>query len=382
MNSPQTLFDRLPLDPSGTVSWIHIGDTHITKADEQNAIDLGRIVDEINEVYAHGGVDFVFVPGDIADDGSVSAYEVFRSHLDRLKLPWCAIVGDHDVHEKGFDNFREYICPDLYGAFSIGNYRFVRLNAFSEPRPDSFIVDQEQLTWLESELKRGSAENLKAVLFLHCYPSDLKHGGEQLKKLLQEYPVLIVDMGHTHYNEISNDGTVLYTATRSTGQIEEGPVGYSLTTIDGNSVSWHFVALGEPSLVAITHPTDERLSTTRTAETSTGGPLSIRAKIWSVSELIKAEAELDSEELPLFQELGVVWRADVPTSERTIELEELTVIAQQENGEAFSSAIRLATGVQLNTDFAAIDQDNTIGEWEERGLLGTQLGPNKNGRKW
>ena len=28
------------------------------------------------------------------------------------------------------------------------------------------------------------------------------------------------------------------------------------------------------------------------------------------------------------------------------------------------------------------DQDNALEAWPERGLLGTQLGPNKNGRQW
>jgi Icc protein len=31
---------------------------------------------------------------------------------------------------------------------------------------------------------------------------------------------------------------------------------------------------------------------------------------------------------------------------------------------------------------ALADQNNCVGEWKERGILGTQLGPNKNGRKW
>jgi 3',5'-cyclic-AMP phosphodiesterase len=29
-----------------------------------------------------------------------------------------------------------------------------------------------------------------------------------------------------------------------------------------------------------------------------------------------------------------------------------------------------------------VDQNNAVGEWKERGILGNQLGPNKNGRKW
>lgn len=127
-------FASLPFPSNRTVSWIHIGDTHLTRPGEQNEIDLGRIVDEINAVYAHKGIDFVFVPGDIADDGSVVAYEAFRKHLDRLQVPWFGIVGDHDVHERNFDNFRKYVAEDLYSSFSIGPYLVLRLNAFSEPR--------------------------------------------------------------------------------------------------------------------------------------------------------------------------------------------------------------------------------------------------------
>ncbi|MEK6396740.1 MAG: metallophosphoesterase, partial [Terriglobus sp.] len=245
---PQAPFTSLPLASNTTVSWIHIGDTHLTRIGEQNEIDLGKIVDEINAVYANKGVDFVFVPGDIADDGSVVAYQAFRKHLDRLQIPWFGIVGDHDVHERSFENFQTYVDAELYGRFDVGPYAFFRLNAFSKPVPDSFVIDDEQLQWLKTELQQGADHHQQAVILLHCYPSDLKNG-EQLRELLQQYPVLLVDMGHTHYNEISNDGQILYSATRSTGQIEEGEVGYSITTIDSNCVSWNFVPLGSPSLV-------------------------------------------------------------------------------------------------------------------------------------
>jgi 3',5'-cyclic-AMP phosphodiesterase len=44
-------------------------------------------------------------------------------------------------------------------------------------------------------------------------------------------------MVHTHYNEIAYDGHAIYTATRSTGLIEEGPVGFSVTNLDHGVVS-------------------------------------------------------------------------------------------------------------------------------------------------
>jgi 3',5'-cyclic-AMP phosphodiesterase len=81
-------------------------------------------------------------------------------------------------------------------------------------------------------LADGATQGLRSVFFLHCYPSDLKQGGRELLALLREYVVLLLDTGHTHYDEIANDEEVLYTATRSTGQVEEGLVGYSVTTLD------------------------------------------------------------------------------------------------------------------------------------------------------
>jgi Icc protein len=48
-------------DAAGVISWIHLGDLHMTKAGEQNHIDLSEIVSEVNRVFA-GSVSFAFYP--------------------------------------------------------------------------------------------------------------------------------------------------------------------------------------------------------------------------------------------------------------------------------------------------------------------------------
>ena len=354
----------------------------MTRSGEQNEIDLGRIVDEINAVYANGGVNFVFIPGDIADDGSATAYEAVRQHLDRLMIPWCGIVGDHDVHEKSFENFRRYIAADLFSSFAVGPYRFLRLNAFSTPKPDSFTLDNEQLHWLEEELKQTVTLDQRAVLFLHCYPSDLKQDGDKLKQILQRYPVLLVDMGHTHYNELSNDGSLLYSATRSTGQIEEGPVGYSVITIDSDVVCWHFVELGSPSLVVITQPGDLRLQTDRTSQETLTTKVSVRAKIWSRRHVKKVSARVQNSQTSLTSDDGLLWQGNLDLCGLGEGAHDLHVTASETNGSQITSSVRLHVGPMPERKFSNIDHENAIGEWTERGLLGTQLGPNKNGKKW
>ena len=77
------------------------------------------------------------------------------------------------------------------------------------------------------------------TVFMHAYPSEHEEAAE-LATLFRERGVSLVEMGHTHYNELANDGRTVYAATRSTGQIEEGPVGFSVTTLDAGVISWKF----------------------------------------------------------------------------------------------------------------------------------------------
>ena len=375
---PRKPFQPQPPDAAGVVSWVHLGDLHMTKAGEQNHLDLTEIVAELNKAFA-GSVSFVFLPGDVADDGSRAAYAVVRGELDRLKAPWCAIVGDHDVHEKSFANFLEAMADHTHYAFTVGAVRFVAMNAFDVADPGSFVVSEKQLAWVRHELQAATDAGQSKVLLLHCYPSDLKTGGGELMEMLRNFDVRLIDMGHTHYNEIANDGQTLYSATRSTGQIEEGPVGYSVTNLDGDAVSWRFVEVGKLPLLMITSPGDERLLT-RSSE-RIQGHLKVRAKFWGESEVVKMTARFDGQDVSM-QRVGKsqVWEADVSASHKGVYA--LTVPAEDQRGKIATDEIRVAIGHRAGQDRMPRDQENVLQPWPEHGLLGTQLGPNKNGKKW
>jgi 3',5'-cyclic-AMP phosphodiesterase len=365
-------------DAAGVVSWVHFGDLHMTKAGEQNHLDLAEIVNEVNRAFADS-VSFVFLPGDVADDGSRSAYEVVRGELDRLKVPWCAIIGDHDVHEKSFANFKEAMSEQTHYAFTVGDTRFLAMNAFDVPEPPSFTVSEEQLKWAEDELELATKNGQAKVLLLHCYPSDLKVGGTELSRLVHDYDVRLIDMGHTHYNEIANDGQTLYSATRSTGQIEEGPVGYSVTNLDGSIASWRFVELGKLPIAVITSPSDERLLT-KSSEIPQE-IVRVRAKFWGEAEALEASADLGGQTHAM-KRVGDshVWEASLPTpSDGT---HPLKVSFKDAYGTVASDEIRLAVGQLRERKSEKRDQENALEAWPEHGLLGTQLGPNKNGKKW
>src|ERR1700679_1107746 len=172
-------FPPHPADAAGVMSWVHLGDLHMTKAGEQNHLDLIEIVNDVNRSLA-SSVSFVFLPGDVADDGSRAAYAVVRGELDRLNVPWGAIIGGHDVHEKSFPNFLEAMSERTHYAFTVASVRFVAMNAFDVLHPASFTVSEDQMAWVKRELQTATDAGQTKVLLLHCYPSDLKVGGSEL----------------------------------------------------------------------------------------------------------------------------------------------------------------------------------------------------------
>ena len=84
--------------------FIQIGDLHLTEQGLQNHRDFTRIVRELNRE-VDGSVDFVYLPGDNADDGTDDQFGLVRGGLDELRLPWRAIPGDHDFKPRSLDSF-------------------------------------------------------------------------------------------------------------------------------------------------------------------------------------------------------------------------------------------------------------------------------------
>jgi Icc protein len=268
----------------------------------------------------------------------------------------------------------------------LDSYSFLGLNAFATADAKRFDVSENQLQWMDHLLANGTEEGLRPVIFLHCYPSDLGKSGNTLRNLIRKYSVLLVDMGHTHYNEIANDGKTLYTATRSTGQIEEGPVGFSITNLDHGVVSWRFKTLGQWPLVMITSPADERLMTDSALRSpSHQTSLQVRVKVWSPAEIRFVNAQLPLQKVELRNVPGTgVWEGEMSTASIPPGVYPLYVYAEDEEERASEDMIRVPIGSPMGPlpKRATRDQDNAIGAWPEHGLVGTQLGPNKNGRKW
>lgn len=363
-----------PLKP---FRFLHIGDLHVTDDTMQNHSDLVKIVDEINANCA-GAIDCVVLPGDIAENGKSSQYCLVRQQMDRLKVRWRAITGDHDYEQRSLDNFYDVLgCRWLPFVEDINGCVCLFLHSVSNGTggPD-FKLGRQQIDWLKTELGRAKREEKSAAIFMHTYPADFGDEAAEIAALVDRSSAVLVDMGHTHYNELANDGRTIYASTRSTGQIEEGDVGYSFVAVDGGAVSWRFKPLGSPwPFVMITSPPDRRLTTIDHQQVSFN---EIRASVWGSSAIETAEARID----------------DGTWSKMTVDGAGIVELQTQLPESAYRLSVRVKTqDGQVGNDEIEVNRRTVqrcssgsdagrVDAWQSRHLMGTQLGPNRNGRKW
>ncbi|AWN34751.1 metallophosphoesterase family protein [Methylobacterium radiodurans] len=364
------------------LAFAHVGDLHLTGPNADNARDYRAIIAQLG---ATDGLDFVFLPGDNADNGLPEQYALARATLEGLSLPVHIITGDHDMEGGSLDAFYAGLSvPPLPYATVISGTRCLFLDMCGSGRggPD-FRLGAEQITWFERELAEAEAREEPCAIFMHSYPADLKAVGEaaHVADLIHRGPVCLVEMGHTHYNELANDGRTIYAACRSTGQIEEGPVGYAIAAINRGVVAWRFKELARPwPFVLITAPADKRLA--RSEEHRIAGETEVGALVLGHARVAACEYRIDDGPWRPMHRSGddrrYHARIDWPIGARR-----LAVRARDDDGGIDEDVVEPADGDAVLATSRGIGSDaDAIGAWPERGVLGTQLGPNRNGRHW
>lgn len=367
------------------LSWLHVGDLHMAEPGAENHRDLGRIVALANGL-PPGSVDFAVLPGDNADDGTPEQFRLVRDAVAPLRLPLHILPGDHDFKPGNLSAFYGVLgARRLPYAIVVKGNRCLFLDVVSAGAggPD-FRLDANQLAWAERELDAARAAGEAAIIFMHTYPADLREGADRLRDLLARPDLLCVDMGHTHYNELANDGSTIFMATRSTGQVEEGPPGFSIAAVDGRNVSWRFKPLDAAwPFVLITCPADRRLATG--ADQVPAGRVAVRAKVIGDRPMQIVECRSGGSggsgawaRMAPVPGQAALWEAWCPAP-----VDEVRVRVRDAQGRHDEDRVQPARAEWARPPRVADGSDrDRVGAWPERGILGTQLGPNRNGRKW
>ncbi|WP_235513670.1 MULTISPECIES: metallophosphoesterase family protein [unclassified Sphingomonas] len=369
------------------LSWVHIGDLHMDEANGWESRDrLAAIVAEIND-HVGDAAQFVYLPGDNANHATEEQYRVIIDTLAPLALPYRVIPGDHDYELGDLAHYDAAFPPENRPeAEVIAGHRCIFLDIVSAGAggPD-FRLTRHHRNRLLAELARAEAEGQVPVVFMHAYPGDLAADGEDIARILADARVAFVDTGHTHYNELLNDGRVIYGATRSTGEIEEGHgrPGYSIVTLHGRVPSWRFRETGSPwPFVQIVAPADLRLVTRPADPTQVPRPgkVEIVAKVFGAATGPVLLSVDSGAPVPMTAAgNGGLWSATVDVAAGA----HCVTVTVGDDRDTITMLVRGEGGIPRRGVPIAPGHDiHHIGAWPERGIAGTQLGPNKNGRHW
>ena len=398
-------------------AFAHIGDLHLQGGGDRNADDLRAILAEIDGLYGCGLLDFAYLPGDLAEDGRAAQYAILINALAaHPHLPIRLIAGDHDRqfgtmtdfdalfaqvagsarggrHRAQDNDLSKFGQPDpvrqYYFAETIAGVRCLFLDMISAGYGQKgfgldFRLGPCQLAWLRQELAQADRDGLPCAVFTHTYPDDLNGPGEKaaLAGLIRGHNVRLVEMGHTHYNELAHDGRTLYASARSVGQNEDGVVGYAVAAIDGAVTSWRFKPLDRDlPFVMITSPADRRLAT---ASLDPGGTITVRALVLSNAPQSHWSCQARADNGPAYPMHPAgprIVEAHIPWPDGS---RRLSVTVADGAGGTDTETIE-----PVSCGFVPPPAPKRPGSdafrtkaWPGKGIRGDQLGPNRNGRDW
>lgn len=161
--------------------------------------DTQRFYDEleeaVNALNSRNDLDFVIVTGDITDFGETKEYRWINDRMQKLKVPYLTVIGNHDCQGNGKKIYQAMYGPYDY-TMNIGRNRFVFINTnsleFDDPVPD--------LNFFRSALQ-DTANFDQAFVLAHIAPDDVDFDSSkemEFTQIASHHKVKVSIHGHRH----------------------------------------------------------------------------------------------------------------------------------------------------------------------------------------
>ena len=172
-----------------------ISDTHLWHSDAR---------DEVADVN-HMNVDFIVHCGDLTDTGTTKEFEWSRDILNGLRMPYVALIGNHDFLGTG-DQTYSVMYGKMDFSFIAARVKFVCLN--TNATEYDYMAAVPNFDFMEEETTRDSARFDRTVIVMHAPPySDQFNNNvcKAFRRYLDFFPGLMCCVyGHCHGDDVGS----------------------------------------------------------------------------------------------------------------------------------------------------------------------------------
>jgi Icc protein len=262
-------------------TFVHFTDTHIQpeKKAAAGCRDCFEAINRVKPDFALSGGDLVFDSNETTKKRAIDLFDLYGETVKRLHMPVHTVPGNHDV--VGLSNKSGMEASDpLYGkrvfedrigkryqSFDHKGWHFVLLDSIGITEDRGFVgkIDDEQLTWLKTDLEKAGRATPIVMLthvplvsaVLQIVPDPWKTAATYLVQnsgavleIMKGHNVKAVLQGHTHIREtVLYNGCQFITSGAVCGNWWKGPrvghpEGFGVLMVRGGNLAWRYETYG------------------------------------------------------------------------------------------------------------------------------------------
>ncbi|TCN68553.1 outer membrane protein assembly factor BamB family protein [Acetobacteroides hydrogenigenes] len=211
--------------------FIVLTDLHVVSGNANDST-LRLIVSEINRSNAK----YVFVTGDLTNQGSDIELQNVKQILDRLAIPCFVISGNHETtwSESGCESFTNLWGKDRF-AFTDDRFLYIGFPCGPYMKMGDGFIKYEDILWVKEQIAEKLKPGMKIISFAH-YPLDESVSNySMITPILKRNRTAVAFCGHGHRLKLLKFSGI------------NGVMGRANTSFDGSSFGYNEVELTKDS---------------------------------------------------------------------------------------------------------------------------------------